>query len=609
MKVKMQDKGLVLEGGAVRGIFTAGVLDYLMEREFYFPYVIGVSAGACNAVDYVSRQPERTKKCMIPESKEDSFINLRKTLKNRSLFDMDMLFDKYPNEIFPFDYETFFHSPIQCELVVSNCITGRPEYLSERSSKERLMKICRASSSIPIAAPMVSIDGTPCLDGGIADSIPILRSLKTGHKKNVLVLTRNLGYRKTPPGKRRAVYKAVFRDYPAFYRTICRRAYRYNKTLSYVEKWEREGKVFVIRPSVPEVSRTEQNPEVLQAFYQHGYDEMARQYDAMLEYLKNKISLLGRENKKVLRSKKVVTRDKKTQVLASLGMLLTAIIWGFAFVVVKNSLDLIPPTYMLAFRFTIAAVLLGLIFIRRMKTITKEVLIEGMIIGVFLFLSYLFQTIGCKYTTAGKNAFLTTVYVVIVPFLHWIMNKKRPDIYCVAAAFLAIVGIGLLSLQGDLSIQIGDTLTLICGFGFALHMIYIDRYGKRHDPVVLTVLQLATAAILGWVMAPVMDGGFPAAAFKKEIIVGMVYLGVFSTMVGFLLQNVCQKYTTPNMASLLLSMESVFGVMFSVIFLGEMLNFRMIVGCILIFTAIILAETKFSFLPFGKRKERVAKDV
>ncbi|MGI6070334.1 MAG: DMT family transporter [Blautia sp.] len=305
----------------------------------------------------------------------------------------------------------------------------------------------------------------------------------------------------------------------------------------------------------------------------------------------------------------MVTKDTKIQVLASLGMLLTAVIWGFAFVVVKNSLDLIPPTYMLAFRFTIAAGVLALVFWRRLKRLTKEILAEGVILGVFLFVSYLFQTIGCQYTTAGKNAFLTTIYVVIVPFLHWLLNKKRPDVYCVAAAFLAILGIGLLSLQGDLSIQIGDVLTLICGFGFALHMIYIDRYAKRHDPIVLTVLQLATSAVLGWVLAPVMDGGFPAGAFQQEIVVGMLYLGILSTMVGFFLQNVCQKYTTPNVASLLLSMESVFGALFSVIFLGEYLSKRMVAGCVLIFLAIILAETKFSFLPVKKRKGRVAENV
>lgn len=302
------------------------------------------------------------------------------------------------------------------------------------------------------------------------------------------------------------------------------------------------------------------------------------------------------------------TKESKIRFLANMGMLGTAVIWGFAFVVVKDSLDLIPPTWMLAFRFTIASVVLGLIFIKRMKTVNREILAQGAVLGVFLFLSYLFQTIGCQYTTAGKNAFLTTIYVILVPFLYWMISKIRPDAYCMVAAVLALVGIGLLSLQGDLTMNVGDVLTLICGFGFALHMIYIDRYAKIHDPVILTVLQLGFAALFSWILAPFLDGGFPAGAFEPNIIGGMLYLGIFSTMIGFLLQNVCQKYTTPNAASLLLSMESVFGVLFSVLLLGERMTPRMVVGCVLLFVAVILAETKLSFLP-GFKKREVTQDV
>lgn len=304
----------------------------------------------------------------------------------------------------------------------------------------------------------------------------------------------------------------------------------------------------------------------------------------------------------------MVTKERKIAALANIGLLGTAVIWGFAFVVVKNSLDLIPPTWMLAFRFTIASVVLGLIFIRKMMTIKKETVRQGVILGAFLFLSYLLQTIGCQYTTAGKNAFLTAIYVVIVPFLHWILNKIRPTSFHVTAAFMAIAGIGLLSLQGDLTMNIGDVLTIFCGFGYALHMIYIDRYTQSNDPVVLTVLQLGFAATFSWILAPVLDGGFPAGALEPGIIVGMLYLGLMSTMLAFLLQNVCQKYTTPNAASLFLSLESVFGVLFSTIFLGERMTPRMIFGCALLLASIILAETRLSFLPIFKKSE-VVKDV
>lgn len=289
-------------------------------------------------------------------------------------------------------------------------------------------------------------------------------------------------------------------------------------------------------------------------------------------------------------------RENRTGLLAGFGLLSAAAIWGFAFVVVKNSLDVVPPTYMLAFRFTIAALLLAVICHRKLKGLQKSTLKEGAVLGFWLFFSYLVQTIGCQYTTAGKNAFLTSAYVIIVPFLGWLLFRRRPDACCMAAAVLAIIGMGMLSLQGDLSVNKGDVLTLICAVGFALHMIYIDKYTQRGDPVVLTALQLAFAALFSWLLAPFLDGAFPAGAFRTDVIGAMLYLGIFSTMIGFLLQNVCQKYTSPNTASLLLSTESVFGVLFSTLMLGERMTGRMLVGCALLFAAVLLAETKLSFL-------------
>ena len=168
---------LVLEGGATRGVFTSGVLDFLMEKDFYTTDVIGVSAGACNAIDYVSRQIGRTKKCMIHKEKEyDFYLGLRKMVKEKSMMDMDLIFDRYPKELIPFDFDTYFQSEMKCDQVVTNCETGKAEYLDERKEKERLLKICRASSSMPLAAPIVRIDGVPYLDGGLSDSVPIERA-------------------------------------------------------------------------------------------------------------------------------------------------------------------------------------------------------------------------------------------------------------------------------------------------------------------------------------------------------------------------------------------------------------------------------------------------
>ena len=285
-------------------------------------------------------------------------------------------------------------------------------------------------------------------------------------------------------------------------------------------------------------------------------------------------------------------KNRRVGLLAGFGLLITAAAWGFGFVVVKNSLDYIPPTYMLAFRFTIAAIGLLLVFCKRLKNITKDMMKHSALLGLLLFLAYLIQTIGCNYTTAGKNAFLTTVYVILVPFFHWLINKKRPDKYCIIAAFVALIGIGLLTLEGDLSVNIGDMLSLLCGVVYALHIIYIDRFTENEDPVLLAVLQICYAAVFSWITAPIFNGGFPAGAFNSSVIIGMLYLGLFSTMMAFLLQNVCQKYLRPATASLLMSTESVFGVVGSVLILGEVLDVKMAVGCILILGAIVFNETK-----------------
>lgn len=278
---------LVLEGGATRGVFTSGVLDFLMEKDFYTTDVIGVSAGACNAIDYVSRQIGRTKKCMIHKEKEyDFYLGLRKMVKEKSMMDMDLIFDRYPKELIPFDFDTYFQSEMKCDQVVTNCETGKAEYLDERKEKERLLKICRASSSMPLAAPIVRIDGVPYLDGGLSDSVPIERALKKGRKKIIVILTRNEGYRKKKPslGETR-IYRAAYKKYPNLVRTILRRPYVYNKQMEQIEQLERKGEIFVLRPKIKTIGRMEKNYDRLTSFYEHGYVQMKEEYERLLEYL------------------------------------------------------------------------------------------------------------------------------------------------------------------------------------------------------------------------------------------------------------------------------------------------------------------------------------
>lgn len=289
MNEMTKEAGLVLEGGANRGVFTAGALDYLMEQEVYFPYVVGTSAGACNAVSYVSRQPGRMKRCSIITDKENRYVTVENTLKTHTLLDMDLIFETFPQETFPFDYDTYFQSDIQCEMVVTNCITGSAEYLSEHSSRRRLMDICRASSSIPVMTKIVFVDGNPYVDGGLADSVPVIRALKTGHKKPVIILTRNKGYRKKTVRRGKNIYRVLYgKTYPNLVKSMENRARIYNKTMDYIDKWEREGKVFVLRPQVPPVSRLERDMERMEAFYQHGYDLMKERFSELEEFLAGK---------------------------------------------------------------------------------------------------------------------------------------------------------------------------------------------------------------------------------------------------------------------------------------------------------------------------------
>lgn len=284
--------------------------------------------------------------------------------------------------------------------------------------------------------------------------------------------------------------------------------------------------------------------------------------------------------------------EKGKKILAAMGLIVTTIIWGSAFVVMKNSVDVISPTYLLAMRFTIASAALGGVFFRQVKAIRKQDFICGSLLGLFLFISYFFQTYGLIYTTASKNAFITTLYVILVPFLHWIFNRIRPSKNNMAAAGLAVIGLALLSLEGDLSVNTGDLLTLVCGLFFALHIVFIDRYTADHDPIALTVIQMFVSAVLCWIFAPVLEGGLDFSVIHGGMVINILYLGIFSTMIGFLLQNVGQKFLSPNTSSILLSFESVFGLVFAVIFLGDPVTPRLIAGCILMFAAVLLSEYK-----------------
>ena len=276
---------------------------------------------------------------------------------------------------------------------------------------------------------------------------------------------------------------------------------------------------------------------------------------------------------------------------ASAGLLLVTLIWGSAFVVMKTSMDHIPPTYLLACRFSVAALGMAALFFRQLRAVTRSELLGGAAAGAFLFISYYFQTYGLKYTTAGKNAFITTFYVMIVPFLSWALIRVRPRARHLAAAFLALAGLALLSLNGDRTVQSGDVLTLICSFCFAAHMVLLERITENGNPVRLTAVQMASAALCAWVVAAATEGTLDLRIFREAgMLSSILYLGLFSSMLCFLLQTAGQKYVSASAASILLSFESVFGMAFSVLLLDERLTARMLCGCALMFAAAVLAE-------------------
>lgn len=277
---------IVLEGGAARGIFTAGVLDYLMEQDVYFNNVIGVSAGSCSGTSYISRQVGRAKKTMIHEEYPFKYINMKKYIKTRSLMDMETLFEIIPNDIYPFDYETFFQSEMNLYIGVTNCITGEGEFLQVNEGEQELMTACRASSSLPLVAPMITIDGQQYLDGGLSDSIPLQKAIDLGEEKIILILTRQSDYSKKPntTGMNR-IYGRKYREYPELVKCLRRRYRQYNEVSERIAQLEAEGRIFVIRPEVKPVSRLEDDQKVMEEFYDHGYSVMKEKYQELIEYL------------------------------------------------------------------------------------------------------------------------------------------------------------------------------------------------------------------------------------------------------------------------------------------------------------------------------------
>ena len=262
--------GLVLEGGGMRGVFTCGVLDYLMDHKISFPYTIGVSAGACNGLSYMSHQRGRGKFSNIDLLAKYKYIGIRPLLKRRGLIDQPLLFHRFPDRILPYNYKAYAENPGRFEMVTTDCLTGRACYYEEKFDEKRIIDIVKASSSLPYACPIIDVEGRPMLDGGIVDSIPLLRAYEQGCDKCVVVLTRNRSYRKTV--KKVFVPNFIYKEYPRLRVALRNRNKLYNEQLELVERLEDEGKIIVIRPEKPiVVGRMETNTKKLTDLYEQGY--------------------------------------------------------------------------------------------------------------------------------------------------------------------------------------------------------------------------------------------------------------------------------------------------------------------------------------------------
>ncbi|WML40201.1 patatin family protein [Neobacillus sp. OS1-2] len=277
--------GLVLEGGGMRGVYTAGILEYFLEEDLFFPYVIGVSAGACNAASYLSRQKGRNKTVTIEYASDPRYISWKNYLKNRQFFGMDFIFDEIPNKHVPYHYDVFYDSPSEFVVGTTDCLTGEPTYYKKQDYDQELLTVLRASSSLPFIAPEIRFKDKVLLDGGISDPIPIKKAQEDGYKKNIVILTRNAGYLKKP-SKFQFLVNRKYPEYKGLQQALQKRYQKYNETVAYLEDEERAGNALIIRPTQPlKVGRMERNPKRLEDLYNQGYEDAKKSMTSILNYI------------------------------------------------------------------------------------------------------------------------------------------------------------------------------------------------------------------------------------------------------------------------------------------------------------------------------------
>ena len=283
-------------------------------------------------------------------------------------------------------------------------------------------------------------------------------------------------------------------------------------------------------------------------------------------------------------------KTRSQHFLGDLLLLIVAIIWGLGFVAVKIGLnDGISTFFLLALRFLIASLALLPFLVKKLKRVSPSTIKHGIILGTLMFLGFLFQTLGLNYTTTSKNAFITAVYVVLVPFVFWILTKTKVQRKSIVAAYMALIGIGLLTLNDRLSVNIGDILTFICAFMFAGHIALTSKIAKDEPTDLLVFIQMLTAGILSVLFTVLLK---EEKHLALNGFIAVLYLGIFSTMLAFFLQTIGQKYAHASKSAILLSTESLFGAFFAIIFFNDPFTIRTGLGALIIFVSVILTESK-----------------
>ena len=286
MEFQNKKTALILEGGALMSLYTCGVLDYFMEKDIYFPCVCGVSAGSLCAISYLSRQIGRTAEVNLKFVNDKRYMSLHSLIKDKMIFNFDFLFGEISHNLVPLDYDTFYNSTEEFFAFVTDCESGK-SVACEKGKCSDILKACRASSSMPVLSKIVELDGHKYLDGGTANPIPFEWAIENGYERIVLVLTRDIDYRKKPlSGMIKKVYGKKYAQYPELLKTIYNIPDHYNSLAEQIVKLENEGRLFVIRPDEPvRVKRTEKDTKKLEELYAVGRRVAENRIDEMMEYL------------------------------------------------------------------------------------------------------------------------------------------------------------------------------------------------------------------------------------------------------------------------------------------------------------------------------------